>query len=174
MELPVGGIIRSLGGIFPSVEYKMSKVCRRRSPTTSRALMVALRQTQLPAYFGRPPQRVPVPHASPTPAPRLIQAVLSQFFYNASMYAGEIGFTNHLNALQLKANLRPGPRISRDLPTFKIKDPLPFPHPTAEYQVLANLVMVYHQAAAAARPMADYWGELHLRASYVFFFSTCV
>ncbi|KAJ7105655.1 hypothetical protein C8R44DRAFT_745807 [Mycena epipterygia] len=129
--------------------------------------MVSLRQAQLSPHFGLPPQRPAVPRVPPTPLPRLVQAVLSQYFYNLSMYAGDIGFTHHLNARQLKANLLPGPRLSRDLPTFKINDALPFPSPETEVHYKANLQAVYYQAAAAVRPMAEYWGEIHLERVFV-------
>lgn len=130
-------------------------------------LMAVLRQTQLSPAFGLPPRRPAVRRIPPTPPPRLVQAVLSQFFYNLSMYGGDIGFTDHLNARQLKDNVLPGPRLSRDLPTFKINEPLPFPSPTTEVHRKANVQRVSYHAAAAARPMADYWGEQTLRASYL-------
>ncbi|KAJ7142502.1 hypothetical protein C8R44DRAFT_865837 [Mycena epipterygia] len=107
------------------------------------------------------------PRVLPTPPPRLVQAVLSQYFYNLSMYAGDIGFTHHLNARQLKANLLPGPHLSRDLPTFKINDALPFPSPETEVHYKANLQAVYYQAAIAFRPMAEYWGEIHLERVFM-------
>ncbi|KAJ7104627.1 hypothetical protein C8R44DRAFT_746311 [Mycena epipterygia] len=76
-------------------------------------------------------------------------------------------FTHHLNARQLKANLLPGPRLSRDLPTFKINNVLPFPSPETEVHYKANLQAVYYQAAAAVRPMVEYWGEIHLEHVFV-------
>ncbi|KAJ7102747.1 hypothetical protein C8R44DRAFT_746733 [Mycena epipterygia] len=129
--------------------------------------MASLRQAQLSPHFGLPPQYPAVPRVPPMPPPRLVQAVLSQYFYNLSMYAGDIGFTHHLNACQLKANLLPGPCLSHDLPTFKINDALPFPSPETEVHCKANLQAVYYQAAAAIRPMAEYWGEIHLERVFV-------